>query len=212
MSQRRSGLLSGLIVGLIASLVCASGVAAVVYVEDRLPAVFKAWNGWPLGAGLAVVTGLIVGGLICLVRPRGLVLPPLAALYAAAAEAAGLLVGIAPHMVVYALDTSGTAGAPLRAPGLDEFMSGMRSALSLFISPIDRSWPVWLLVAISALVAFVLVALRVRRLRRRDRAQEPVEAPESEEPEYRAPFEPAQAPTQQPTADLFTPRNPTQKQ
>ncbi|WP_214324145.1 hypothetical protein [Nonomuraea sediminis] len=211
MSQRRSGLLSGLIVGFIASLVCALGVAAAVYVEDRLPAVLKAWNGWPLATGIALLAGVIIGLAMGAVRPRSLLLPPLAALYAGAAEAAGLLVGIAPHSipVILPLDVSGT-GAALRLPRVDEITDGLRPALGFFLEPIRVSWPIWLVVAVAAVVAFLTVALRVRRVRRRD--QEPDETQEPEESEYRAPFEPAQAPTQQSTADLFTPRKPTQNQ
>lgn len=214
MSQRRSGLLSGLIVGFIASLVCASGVAAAVYVEDRLPALLKAWNGWPLATGIALLAGVIIGLAMGAARPRSLLLPPLAALYAGAAEAVGLLVGIAPHSIPVILplplDASAPAAPALRLPRVDEIMDGLRPALDSFLGPIRVSWPVWLVVALAAMAAFLVVSLRVRRVRRRD--QDPDETQDPEEPEYRAPFEPAQAPTQQPTADLFTPRKPTQNQ
>ncbi|NUR90496.1 MAG: hypothetical protein HOY71_41010, partial [Nonomuraea sp.] len=99
MSQRRSGLLAGLIVGFFAMLVGGTGVAAGVYYSDRLPDVVSTADGVPLLGALAVLAGLVVALAVRAVRPRGLLLPPLAALYAGLAFGTGTLVGAAPHAI-----------------------------------------------------------------------------------------------------------------
>jgi hypothetical protein len=212
MSHKRSGLLSGLIVGLIAALICAAGLGAAILFERSLPeAVTSLGGGLPVSLALALLIAVVVALAIGAVRPRSLVLVPVAALYAGGAEVAGQIAGKA--VVV---------GATLNAPPGDRgpsdlgdvtlanFSAGLGEALAVYREPLTLRWAAWLYIAVAALVALALVTLRVTRVRRAQRAQAAaaeVGEEETKEPEYRAPFEPAQQPAPKPAADLFTPRD-----
>lgn len=206
MSQPKSGLLRGIIVGLLAMLACAAAIAAALLFQDRLPRVVTEGMHWYIG--LALAGGLIVGLAMRIVRPRSLLLPPLAAIYGGAAVAVGFITGLAPSLVPIRMNSR--ESGPRLDP--DDFMNGLPYAVALFTDPVKLSWRVWLPVALSALLGCTLVALKVRRNRAAARATAPEEAEPVEEPEYRAPFEPAQSPGAAPrtTGDLFTPRDPGQ--
>ncbi|SDK48692.1 hypothetical protein SAMN05421874_10835 [Nonomuraea maritima] len=211
MSRKRSGLLPGLVLGLVTALVCSACLGAAVLFQRSLPeAVTGFWSGLPLSLGLSVLIALLVALAIGAVRPRSLLLVPLAALYAGGAVVAGQIAGV-----------SIMIGAPLRTPPAEpraaqlsdvtvaNFTEGLPGALALYRQPLAEAWAVWLYIAVAALVSLLLVTFRVTRVRRAHRAES--EATEqATEPEYRAPFEPAQQPAQKPAPDLFTPRNPTQ--
>ncbi|MEV0234908.1 hypothetical protein [Nonomuraea sp. NPDC050786] len=212
MSHKRSGLLPGLVTGLIAALVCAAALGAAVLFQTRLPAAVTTFgNGHPLSLVSSLAIALIVVLAIGAVRPRSVILVPVAALYAGGAVAAGQIAG-----------SSIMIGATLRTPPaergpadladitLDNFSAGLPYAPSLYRDPLSETWAAWLYIGVAALAALVLLTLRVTRVRRAQRALAAGEA-SAEEPEYRAPFEPAQAPTPKATADLFTPRKPANK-
>ncbi|WP_433429719.1 hypothetical protein [Nonomuraea sp. CA-141351] len=209
MSHNRSGLLPGLVAGLLAALVCAAALGAAVLFQTRLPAAVATFgNGHPLSLVSSLAIALIVALAIGAVRPRSVVLVPMAALYAGAAVAAGQIVG-----------SSIMIGATLRTPPaergpadladitLDNFSAGLPYAPSLYRDPLSETWAAWLYIAVAALAALALLTLRVTRVRRAQRTLAAEEA-EKPEPEYRAPFEPAQAPAPKPATDLFTPRKP----
>lgn len=193
MSKQRSGLLSGLIVALIAALLSATGVAAFSWFYGHLPdSVTSFGEGVPIFVAVALLSGLIVGLAVRVVRPRSRLLPLLAGLLAAGGFLLGMVAGFA--AVIYASrDTHSWPDAD-HLPDVDSIANGFPQSLSR----LGDDWQTWAITAIPAVVAFLLVALRVRRVRRTTSVPEAVE-----EPEYRAPFEPAQ-----PTGDLFTPRKP----
>ncbi|MEU4574195.1 hypothetical protein ACBI99_44505 [Nonomuraea sp. ATR24] len=211
MSQHRSGLLSGLIIGFIAMLLCAAGVAAAfLYDGDLVPEAVRAFgDGVPLSAGIALVAGLLVGAAICLIRPRALVLPLVAALYAAGAVVAGAIASTAAVPEYFAYTPASEPWKPPLLP-LEDFLAALPDAAALVWPQLYRSWQIPAVVAAAALPAFLLVLVRVLRLRRKARAAAAAEKPEKpeegEEPEYRAPFEPLQAakPATTPPS-LFTP-------
>ncbi|WP_043628188.1 hypothetical protein [Nonomuraea candida] len=211
MSHKRSGLLAGLLTGLLAALVCAAGLGAAVLFQQSLPsAVMSFGGGLPLSLALSLLIAVMVALAIGVVRPRSLVLPPLAALYAGGAVAAGQVTGKA-IMSGAGLD-SPSAGrvAELGDVNLATFNAGLPEALSLYRAPLAETWAAWLYIAVAAVTALALVTLRVLRVRRAQRAEAAAErAEEAPEPEYRAPFEPAQQPAPKPAADLFTPRTPS---
>lgn len=207
MSHKKSGLHSGLVVGLLVGLVCAAGLGAAVLFQRRLPdAVMTFGGGLPVSLALSLLIAVLVALAMGAVRPRSLVLLPFAALYAGGAVVAGQIAG-----------SSILLGAALRAPSaepapadlgdidLADFNAGLPDALALYRQPLTDTWAAWLYIAVAAVAAFALVTLRVVRVRRAQRAQEAVA--EAQEPEYRAPFEPAQQPAPKPAADLFTPAN-----
>ncbi|MEV4476012.1 hypothetical protein [Nonomuraea sp. NPDC049504] len=210
MSHKRSGLLSGLFIGLLAALVCAAGLGAAVLYQESLPeAVMSLGGGVPISLALSLLIALLVTLAMGAVRPRSLLLVPLAAVYAGGAVAAGQITG-----------SSVLIGAGLRTPGertpadlsdvsLPVFNQGLPYALRVYREPLAETWPAWLYIAVAALAALVLLTLRVLRVRRAQRAETPDQPEDSSgEPEYRAPFEPAQQPAPKPTTDLFTPRKP----
>ncbi|TYB70394.1 hypothetical protein FXF51_04910 [Nonomuraea sp. PA05] len=209
MSHKRSGLLSGLLTGLLAALLCAAGLGAAILFQQRLPAAVMTFGGGlPVSLALSLLIAVVVALAIGAVRPSSLTLLPLAALYAGGAVAAGQITGKA------VMD-----GAALRTPQrstmdvtvgdvtLENFNAGLGDALSLYRGALTQTWAAWLCIAVAALAALALVTLRVTRVRRALRAERAAEEAEPE-PEYRAPFEPAQQPTPKPSADLFTPRDP----
>ncbi len=212
MSHNRSGLLPGLLAGLLAALVCAAGMGMVVLFQQSLPAaVITLWGGHPVLLGLSLVIAALVALAMGAVRPRSLVLLPFAALFAGGAVAAGQITG---SSILYGAALRG-APSPEPAPAdlgdidMTNFNTGLQDALALYRGPLAETWSAWLYVAVAAVAAFALLTLRVTRVRRAQRAQEDAaEAEETKEPEYRAPFEPAQQPTPKTTADLFTPRKP----
>ncbi|TDE46457.1 hypothetical protein E1295_23150 [Nonomuraea mesophila] len=214
MSHKRSGLLSGLIVGLLAGLICAAGLGAAVLLQESLPSGITTFgNGLPLPLALSLVIALVVAFAMGAVRPRAFTLAPFAALYAGGAVAAGQIAGLAIMISSAQREPGRQAPAGLSDITLPAFTEGLPGALALYRDPLTQTWPAWLYIAVAALAALVLVALRVTRVRRSQRAQEAqaqaeAEAEEAREPEYRAPFEPAQAPAPKPTTDLFTPRKP----
>ncbi|TDD31570.1 hypothetical protein E1286_44775, partial [Nonomuraea terrae] len=193
MSQKRSGLLPGLLLGLLVALICSACLGAAVLFQRSLPeAVTGFGGGVPLSLALSVLIALLVALTIGAVRPRGLVLLPFAALYAGGAVVAGQIAGSA-LMIGAALRTP---PAEHDAPDLSDvtvanLTGGLPDALSLYRQPLAETWAVWLYIAVAAVVSLLLVTFRVLRVRRADRAR-PAEAQESPEPEYRAPFEPAQ--------------------
>ncbi|MEU0571119.1 hypothetical protein ABZ297_37795 [Nonomuraea sp. NPDC005983] len=202
MSQQRSGLLAGLIIGFFATLLGAAGFGAAIYFSARLPLEVRQFgDGVPLGGLISLALGLVVGFALWAVRPRSLVLPFAAALYACAS----LLLGFLGTFVASALDT----GGPMATA--DEFRRVVTAEASVFWSVLKTSSRFWLMLALAACPAFLLTLLRVLRLRRRTKLEEPAPDEEPAEPEYRAPFEPLNAPTpNRPTTDLFTPRTPQQ--
>ncbi|MCF6470894.1 hypothetical protein FAF44_21210 [Nonomuraea sp. MG754425] len=210
MSHKRSGLLPGLFMGLPAALVCAAGLGAAILFQQSLPgAVMSFGGGLPISLALSLLIAVVVALATGAARPSSLALLPIATLYAGGAVVAGQVTGKA--MLV---------GADLRAPdgspagvgdvGLDTLNAGLPDALSMYRAPLADSWAAWLSIAVAALAALALITLRVLRVRRarRAEAEADAQAPETREPEYRAPFEPAQQPTPKTTADLFTPRKP----
>ncbi|MEW1845495.1 hypothetical protein AB0392_46755 [Nonomuraea angiospora] len=211
MSHKRSGLLPGLIVGVLSALVSAALLGAAVLFQTRLPAAVTAFgNGHPLSLASSLVVALIVALAMGAVRPRSILLIPVAALYAGGAMAAGQIAGSS-IMIGSTLRTPPAERGPadLSDITLDNFSAGLPYAPALYRDPLSVSWAAWLYIAVAALAALLLLTLRVVRVRRAQRAQEAEAEAESSEPEYRAPFEPAQAPTPKPTTDLFTPRNQT---
>ncbi|TMR94678.1 hypothetical protein [Nonomuraea basaltis] len=209
MSHKRSGLLPGLLIGLVAALTCAAALGAAVLFQTRLPAAVTTFgNGHPLSLVLSLAIALLIALVIGAVRPRSITLIPVAALYAGGAVVAGQIAG-----------SSMMIGATLRTPPaergpadlsditMDNFSAGLPHAPSLYQDPLSETWPAWLYIAVAALAALALVTRRVLRIRRTHRT-EAAQEEETQEPEYRAPFEPAQSPDQQPAGDLFTPRKP----
>lgn len=214
MSHKRSGLLPGLFFGLLAALICAAGLGVAVLYQESLPeAVTGFGGGVPVSLALALLIAVIVALAMGARRPRSLLLLPFAFLYGGAAVAAGQITG-----------SSVLIGAGLRAPGdrapagfsdvdLPTFNEGLPHALRVYREPLTET-TAWLYIAVAALAAFALLTLRVLRVRRAQRAEaaespgEPGQPGDSDKPEYRAPFEPAQPPTPKPTTDLFTPRKP----
>ncbi|MFC4121299.1 hypothetical protein [Nonomuraea zeae] len=212
MSHKRSGLLPGLVTGLLTALICAAALGAAVLFQERMPSAVTAFgNGFPLSLALSLVIALLVVLAMGAVRPRSLVLLPVSALYAGGAYAAGQVVGKS-IMIGATLSTPSTERAPadLTDVTLDNFLAGLPYAPSLYRDPLSETWAAWLFVGVAALAALALLTPRVVRARRAHRAElaETEAAEQAQEPEYRAPFEPAQAPAQQPTADLFAPRKP----
>lgn len=218
MSHKRSGLLSGLLTGLLAALVCAAGLGAAILFQQRLPsAVMSFGRGVPISLALSLLIAVVVALAISAVRPRSRALLPLAALYAGGAVAAGQITGKA-IMDGAALRTPGRSGAELADVTLDNLNAGLGGALSLYQGTLMQTeaagrtltptGAAWLCIAVAALAALALVALRVALVRRAQRADEAAQEETAPEPEYRAPFEPAQQPTPKPSADLFTPRDP----
>ncbi|QYC42992.1 hypothetical protein Nocox_26965 [Nonomuraea coxensis DSM 45129] len=214
MSHNRSGLLPGLALGLLAALVGAAALGAAVLFQTRLPAGVTAFgNGHPLSLVSSLLVALLVALGVGAARPRALTLVPVSALYAGAAMAAGQVLG-----------SSIMIGATLRTPPAgppdvtvsditwDNFTAGLPHAPNLYRDPFAETWAAWLYLAVAALAALLLVTLRVLAARRahRRRTEPGAGAPEEgqEETDYRAPFEPAQPPGQQPTTDLFAPRKP----
>ncbi|MFG1710227.1 hypothetical protein ACFLIM_44365 [Nonomuraea sp. M3C6] len=209
MSHKRSGLLPGLILGLLAALVCAAALGAAVLFQSRLPAAVTTFgNGHPLSVTSSLAIALLVALAMGSVRPRSIALIPVAALYAGGAVVSGQIVG-----------SSIMIGATLRTPPaergpadladitLDNLSAGLPYASSLYRDPLAETWAAWLYIAVAALAALALLMRRVVRVRRAQRARA-AEAEETKEPEYRAPFEPAQSPDEQPSTDFFTPRKP----
>ncbi|MEV0825485.1 hypothetical protein [Nonomuraea rubra] len=208
MSHKRSGLLSGLLTGLLAALVCAAGLGAAILFQQRLPsAVMSFGRGVPVSLALSLLIAVVVALAIGAVRPRSRALLPLAALYAGGAVAAGQVTG-------KAIMDGASRRTPERSPitlgdvTLENLDAGLGGALSLYRGSLADTWSAWLYIAVAALAAFALVALRVALVRRAQRAGEAAQEETAPEPEYRAPFEPAQQPTPKPSADLFTPRDP----
>lgn len=197
MSKQRSGLLSGLIVALIAALLSATGVAALYWFYALFPeSVTTFGEGVPIFVAVALLSGLFVGLAVRVVRPRSRLLPPLTGLLAAGGFLLGIVAGFAPFIY----DSRDTHSAPDadHLPAMDSIANGFPQALSRAFQSLGDTWQLWAFAAIAAVVAFLLVALRVRRVRKTTAVPGVVE-----EPEYRAPFEPAQ-----PTGDLFTPHKP----
>lgn len=209
MSRKRSGLLPGLVLGLVAALLCSACLGAAVLFQRSLPeAVTGFWSGLPLSLGLSVLIALVVALAIGAVRPRSLVLVPFAALYAGGAVMAGQVAGVG-VMIGAALRTppAEPRAAELSDVTVANFTEGLPDALALYRQPLAETWAAWLYIAVAALVSLLLVTLRVTRVRRAERAAAEAAVQQTAEPEYRAPFEPAQQPTPKSSPDLFTPRN-----
>lgn len=211
MSHPKSGLLRGLVTGLVVGLPL--GAAGLVgFAHFAWPAlpdnVVHVGGRLPLQCALALLTALLVAVPMLLVRPRSLALPWAAACYGAGALALGLIVVEAATPLVL-----GGGRAPLDF-GL--LRTRTPEAARELWPTITSNWQDQIAFGIAALVPLLLVLLRALRLRAKARAAvadtttgtAAEAAPAGQEPEYRAPFEPAQAPVQQPTADLFTPRRP----
>lgn len=212
MSQRRSGLLSGLVVGFIAMLLTAAGVGAGLFYGARLPFEVRwAGDGLALPAAGSLLAGLVIGLSVRAVRPRSLLLPLLSALYACAALALGFVAFSTVTMLTYGFS----------AETADRFIGIVAGAAQILWGLLSDSWRFGLMGGVAAVPAFLLPLMRAVRLRRvrssrhtRHRKEGPAreeERPESE-PEYRAPFEPAQ-PSRQAAApaatmNFFAPRRP----
>ncbi|MEU8249653.1 hypothetical protein [Nonomuraea sp. NPDC048916] len=199
--------------GFIAMLVCAVGLGSVLVFWEYLPVFPRTFgDGLPLMTGLALVIGLLVGWAIRLVRARSLALPWASALYATAAVPLGWIGGSAPYSRPV---LQGGRADPL-ALTVDDFLNGLPYAAQSLWRALTTSWEPWAPLPAAAIPAFVLVLARALRMRRGTRAAAkdaskdgPVEA--QPEPEYRAPFEPAQSTGTPvpPVGDLFAPRKPS---
>ncbi|MCA2222315.1 hypothetical protein [Nonomuraea aurantiaca] len=200
MSQPRSGLLSGLVVGFVATLICAIAQAAALLYGDRfIPAAFlTAGDGLWAMTTIAFAAALLLSLLVCLFRPGSRLLPWWSALCAVAAVALGWATARA----------ASTGGRPDLS--LDRLVTNFPAELTSLWPSLKDSWEPWLPLAVAALTAYFLVRVRVGRVRaRRASLTPPEDDPTPAEPEYRAPFEPLQSPTNpsRPTGDLFTPRD-----
>jgi hypothetical protein len=209
MSHERSGLLPGLVLGLLAALVCSACLGAAVLFQHNLPGVLtKSGDGLPLSLTLSLLIALLVALAIGAVRPRSLLLLPLSALYAGGAVAAGqitassLMSGAARHT-----PPAERGPADLADVTVANFTDGLQDALSFYREPSAETWVAWLCIAVAAVLCFALVTFRTVRVRRARPARAAAEAAQdAPEPEYRAPFEPAQQPSPKPGPDFFTPR------
>ncbi|WP_113703954.1 hypothetical protein [Nonomuraea lactucae] len=216
MSQRRSGLLSGLVVGLIATPLTAAAYAAALFFGSRPPFDVR-WlgDGLVLPIAVSLAAGLIVGFAVRAVRPRSLLLPLFAALYACAAVGLGT---VAFHTASWI-----SHGSPVETVGM--FLEILTNAALRVREMLTLSWWIWLMGGVAALPAFVLPLVRALRQRRArpvraahrkgDRPEpEPEQDQEKEhEQEYRAPFEPVQPAkpaTTGATVNPFAPREPGQ--
>lgn len=202
MTHPTSGWLRGLIAGFVAMLAGVAGYGAAAGGFYRLPAEVRWFAGDPalsFTIAICLAGGLLIGLVMWLVRPRTYGLAVAAAVFGFGLRALG--------SVAAEIGNALGMGTPMSA--VQEFLP---QAPAFVWEVMRTSVTFWLGVAAAAVPAFLLVLLRVARLRRRARLQAQVEEPVvvEEEPEYRAPFEPAQAPTQQTTTDMFTPRKPTQ--
>ncbi|WP_143590397.1 hypothetical protein [Thermoactinospora rubra] len=208
-------------VGFVATLAGAAATGAALWFDDRLPrAVVRFADGWPFHGGLALLTGLLVGLALCAVRPRSLLLPPLAFLYGGAAGALGVLAAVTLDSAQGTVYPVGGRPQPGDAAELAAVFAEV--ARQWVAEPPKKAWTLWTLAALAGATAFLLVLRRVLRLRARDdaavdavdavdaergaSASEP--AVEEDDAEYRGAFEPVVPPrpaTAQP-GDLFTPR------
>ncbi|MFD9945593.1 hypothetical protein ACFWYW_46200 [Nonomuraea sp. NPDC059023] len=207
-----------LILGFLAMAVSATALACARLFGDRLPAaITQTADGLPWSTAQALLPGLVVGLTLRIGRPRSLLVPFLALLYAGAAMTLALIIGSAP--TAYALSTTPAAQHVIT---LDAILGGFQQAATAYADPIQRSWPYWTLTTIPALIAFALVTFKVRRIRRttpattntpgapdHDSSLDPVQPPEQrgafepvQPPEKRGAFDPVQPP--RPTAAPFT--------
>ncbi|MFE0155436.1 hypothetical protein ACFWY5_50440 [Nonomuraea sp. NPDC059007] len=207
-----------LILGFLAMAVSATALACARLFGDRLPAaITQTADGLPWSTAQALLPGLVVGLTLRIGRPRSLLVPLLALLYAGAAMTLGLIIGSAP--TAYALSTTPAAQHVIT---LDAILGGFQQAAMAYAEPIQRSWPYWTLTTIPALIAFALATFKVRRIRRttpattntpgtpdHDSSLDPVQRPEQrgafepvQPPEKRGAFDPVQPP--RPTAAPFT--------
>ncbi|MFI6909319.1 hypothetical protein ACIBKY_49210 [Nonomuraea sp. NPDC050394] len=215
-----------LIFGFLAMAVSATALACAKLFGDRLPAaITQTADGLPWSTAQALLPGLVVGLTLRIGRPRSLLLPFLALLYAGAAMTLGLIIGSAP--AAYALSTTGAAEQVIT---LDTILGGFRQAAMAYVEPIQHSWPYWTLTTIPALLAFAAVAFKVRQTRETTPATtpnapgtpdhgsspDPIQAPEQrgafepvQPPEKRGAFDPAQSPEKRGAFDPVQPPRPT---
>ncbi|MFI6909320.1 hypothetical protein ACIBKY_49215 [Nonomuraea sp. NPDC050394] len=161
MSQPRSGLVRGLFAGFVAMLVAGVAYSAGSYGFRLLPYNVR-WFTGDQRLLAHTVLGLVIAVLIWLAlwltRPRSLLVPVLAALFAFGARTIGSMGSELGNYV--------RAGFP---------WSSLDDRALLIVSELPelfRTSPtLWQGVAIAAVPAFLLTLLRVLRLRRRDRAE-----------------------------------------
>ncbi|MFD9945594.1 hypothetical protein ACFWYW_46195 [Nonomuraea sp. NPDC059023] len=182
MSQPRSGLVRGLFAGFVAMLVAGVAYSAGSYGFVLLPYNVRWFTGDQrllAHTVLGLVIAVIIWLALWLTRPRGLLVPVLAALFAFGARTIGSMGSELGNYV--------RAGFP--SSSLDDQALRIVSELpELF-----RTSPIfWTGVAIAATPAFLLTLLRVLRLRRRDRAEAAALAAPSPTPDQ--PATPAQDP------------------
>jgi hypothetical protein len=183
MSPPKSGLVRGLLVGFAAMILAGAGSAALFLLMKNVSMEVRWFAGdpvvsWEVAEGVAI--GLIMALTFWLLRPRGLPLPFLAALYAFGACA----VGYAGELLVWAMDIGFPSDTwpKYAGHGVDRLVDALRE------DPVF-----WLGAAAGVLPAFLLTLVRVLRLRSRDRKTALAATPqEPSQPEYRDPFEPAQ--------------------
>ncbi|MEV4898199.1 hypothetical protein AB0K48_53600 [Nonomuraea sp. NPDC055795] len=202
-----------LIFGFLAMAVSATALACARLFGDRLPAaITQAADGLPWSTAQALLPGLVVGLTLRIGRPRSLLVPFLALLYAGAAMTLGLIIGSAP-----AAYTRSTAPAAEHVITLDTILGGFRQAAMAYAEPIQHSWPYWTLTTIPALLAFALVTFKVRRTRGTTPATTP-DTPGTPDrggsldpvqpPEQRGAFEPVQPPEKRGAFDPVQPPRP----
>ncbi|MFI6503406.1 hypothetical protein [Nonomuraea typhae] len=208
MSQPRSGLIRGLVIGFIAMPVAGAAYTAAWYGFWRLSYDIRWLAGdpkvsYPYAGGLIIA--LVVGLTFWLIRSRSLIVPLVAALYAAGAR---IIASVATSVLL-----SWQIGYPLDV--LDEHLTETLTSLPTVFR---ENTVFWGSVATAVIPVFLLTLLRAVRLRRRaglGRETPPVpagtEAAGERDPfepaqpsEQRGAFEPLQAPAPRAGGDMFT--------
>ncbi|MBB5084287.1 hypothetical protein [Nonomuraea endophytica] len=159
MSQPRSGLVRGLFAGFVAMLVAGAAYSAGAYGFALLPYDVRWFTGDQrlfAHTVLGLVIAVIIWLTLWLTRPRSLIVPVLAALFAFGARTIG--------SVGSGLATSVKSGFPLSS--LDDHALTIAGELPELLR---ASTTFWQGVAVAATPAFLLTLLRVLRLRRHDR-------------------------------------------
>ncbi|MFI6532329.1 hypothetical protein ACIBHY_07780 [Nonomuraea sp. NPDC050547] len=192
MSQPRSGLVRGLFAGFVAMLVAGVAYSAGSYGFTQLPYNVRWFTGDQrllAHTVLGLVIAVIIWVALWLTRPRSLLVPVLAALFAFGARTIGSMGSELGNYV--------RAGFPW--PSLDDHALRIVSELPELL----RTSPIfWTGVAIAATPAFLLTLIRVLRLRRRDRARAgALAAPSPASPAPEGPAAPA--PDQPATSEQF---------
>ncbi|GAA0920199.1 hypothetical protein [Nonomuraea longicatena] len=183
MSPPRSGLVRGLLVGFAAMILAGAAFSSLhfLYVNVSLEVRWFAGNpavSMPIGGGLLI--GLLLALTFWLLRPRSLLVPFVALLYAVGARVLG-------H-VGDGLAISIDMGFPAEV-----WPKHARLIVEYLPKAVREDPTFWPSVAAATVPVFLLTLIRALRLRSRDRAAALAATPEEPpQPEYRDPFEPAQ--------------------